>query len=301
MTDRPDQPAAIDQPPAEGKPRRRFASKLARWLARVATVTATVTGLFVLSSCVHLPATNPAYDVAEPEIEADLDRMREEPVELERPIIVLSGYRSPIVNARDLAESIRELTGASEEMVISTSYPHDDTIEEPAQRVVDLVDEHFPTDDPRFTTEVDVVAISMGGLVARLAADDPVHRGKPDGRRLNIARLYTLATPHRGARMARHIRIDEASRDMRPGSDFITELNERADHERYTVVAYAALHDRMVGATNTAPPGQEPIWVPGRLTLSHFLLVYERRILADLARRIRNEEPLAEPSTPPRD
>ncbi|MEM1186385.1 MAG: hypothetical protein AAGI53_15460 [Planctomycetota bacterium] len=294
MTDTAPQPTPDATTP---KKRRSWKARLAQALA----ITATVTGLVALSSCVHLPAENPAYTVPDSDIEADLDRMRSDPIELERPILVLSGYRSPPVNAKDLAESILELTGAPEHMVVYTSYQFADTIEDPAQRVIELADEHFPTDDPVFTTEVDVVAISMGGLVARVAAEDPKHRGDPAGRRLNIKRLFTFATPHRGARLAAHVRIDEASSAMRPGSRFITGLNLRGDYERYTLVPYAALHDRLVGATNTAPPGREPIWVPGRMNFSHFLLVYEDRILADLARRLRNEETFAEPSAPPKD
>ncbi|MEM7754448.1 MAG: hypothetical protein AAF297_02315 [Planctomycetota bacterium] len=305
-TQTPTTPQPEAQPAPEPKPVRKPKptgwKRLRKHLVRTAAVFATITGLVVLGSCVHLPAENPAYAVDEPEIDADLERMRNDPVELPRPVIVLSGYRSPVVNARDLAGSIRDLTGAPEDRVIYTSYEHASTIEEPAQLVIDLVDKHFPTEDPDVTTEVDVVAISMGGLVARLAADEPEHRGVTDGgRRLNINTLYTFASPHRGARMAQYIRPDPAAADMRPGSRFIQSLNQRADHERYTLVPYATLHDRMVGATNTAPPGTDPIWVPGRVTLSHFLMVYEDRLLADLGRRLRGETPLGSPSTPPRD
>ena len=42
-----------------------------------------------------------------------------------------------------------------------------------------------------------MLGLSMGGLVARHAA-----LPREDGRRLNVARLFTIATPHRGARLA---------------------------------------------------------------------------------------------------
>jgi hypothetical protein len=62
----------------------------------------------------------------------------------------------------------------------------------------------------------------------------------------------------------------------------------------------------MVGATRTAPTGMEPLWVdpvrPFPRVLSHFASVYDERIIADLSRRLRAEEPLAlRGSTPPRD
>jgi len=274
------------------------------WLARfvrAGIVTASITGLLVLGSCIKLPAANPAYDVTAFDFDTDLERMRTNPVGLERPVLVLSGYRSPDTNARDLADSIVELTGADPDLVRFIAYPGASTIEEPARLVVELAEEAFPSDDPERTTEIDVVAISMGGLVARLAAEDPERRGEPEAKRLNIRALYTLATPHRGARMAKYIRPDPAAADMRPGSRFITGINARADYRRYNLVTYAALHDRMVGATRTAPPGLDPIWVPGRLTFTHFLLVYDDALVADLARRLRREEPFGGPSTPPRD
>jgi hypothetical protein len=165
---------------------------------------------------------------------------------------------------------------------------------------------------------VDVVAVSMGGLVARTAWAEPTEVGRNLGVRLNIKTLYTLGTPHRGAKIARWIHIDDAARQMIPGSDFLATMAQASpgiglDGEAagadsgggeggsYTIVPYATLRDSWVGAGNSAPEGQEPIWVPGRILLSHQLITLDRRILADLGRRLRGEAPLAGPSVPPRD
>ncbi len=288
-------------PNATPTPRRLRRKSWKRRAGRAALATLGVAALVLIASCVHVPAQNEAYPATNAEVDATIERLEAEPVGLPRPVIVLSGYRSPRTTASTLAERIVDLTGADPDQVRVLSYPFATTIEDPAQRLVTLVQEAFPSDDSKLTTEVDVVAISMGGLVARLAADEPEHRGRPDGKQLNIARLFTLGTPHDGARLAQLIRLDPASRNMEPGSAFIEALNDRADFEGYELTCYAVLHDRWVGATRSAPPGREPIWVPGRLVLSHHLISLEDRILADLALRLRGETPLASPSEPPRD
>lgn len=147
----------------------------------------------------------------------------------------------------------------------------------------------------------------MGGLVARLAALAPEAR-EPFGiptelPRLNIARLFTLATPHRGASLAGIVALDAAARDMKPGSPFLRDLDAaEPDPRLYEMVCYARLRDAWVGATNTAPPGTNPIWVPTPArNLAHLTVSRDRRILLDIARRLRGEPPLAlEPSPPPR-
>jgi hypothetical protein len=148
--------------------------------------------------------------------------------------------------------------------------------------------------------EVDVVGVSMGGLVARAAASDWVARRSAAGsRRVRIARLFTLATPHKGATLANRICPDGTARDMRPGCDFLSRLNaEPPEHE---LICYARLRDWWVGATNTAPPGREPMWVDAPALLSHQLVTHDPVIRTDVARRLRGEEPLGRPSHPPRD
>ncbi|MFT5424252.1 MAG: pimeloyl-ACP methyl ester carboxylesterase [Phycisphaerales bacterium] len=283
-------------------------SKLARtrkFLARAVIAGMSAVAVAVIGSLIMMPADNPAFDSSSREIKRDLARMEADPVGLARPVIVLSGYRGHSGAARDLAAKIRELTGASEEEVITLSYMFDGTIEEPARKLVALVEEHFPSRDGRWTAEVDIVAISMGGLVARLAAADPVLRDEPadgdarEARRLNIHAIYTLATPHRGASLADRVSVDAASEAMAPGSAFLEMLDEQLESASYTIVPYAVLRDRWVGAERTAPWGQDPIWVAGRMARSHHMVSKDARIQADLARRLRDEKPLASPSKPP--
>lgn len=261
------------------------------------------------ASCVHLDRANPAFLATTAEINTAREHMLTTPVGVQRPVVVLSGFRSPPGSSAALAGQIRKLTGADQGQVRYLSYMWSDTVEGPARKVAAFVEGHWPSDDPAWTTEVDVVAISMGGLVARTAAAEPELRDEPGGKRLNIHTLYTLASPHRGAILADRIAVDTASRSMVAGSDFLQDLDDAwtsthpggADSQAaYEIVPYAVLRDRWVGATRSAPIGQEPIWVPGRLIFSHHLVGFNRRIQTDLARRLRGEEPLAQPSEPPR-
>jgi len=278
------------------------------WLKRVGVVLGGGLVTLIILPMFHLPRENPAYPATSEEVQADLERMRKDPVGLERPVLVLSGYRSPSGAAKLLAGRIRSLTGCDADMVAVMSYPLASDIDPLGARVVEFVESTWPTEDgaggatDRLTREVDVVAISMGGIVARVAALPPERRGSPaDGRRLNIGTLYTLASPHEGARLSQYIRVDQASRKMRPGSEFMERLNAALEDADYQIVPYAILHDRLVGATRAAPPGQEPIWVPGRIILGHHLVSLEDRIAADLARRLRGEEPLGRPGKAPID
>ena len=97
-------------------------------------------------------------------------------------------------------------------------YPLDTDFDEIADYVVREVEKKWPSGDEAQTVPVDVVGVSMGGLVARWAALAPGRADTGDGRtagggctkRLNIVRLFTFSSPHRGAVMAETVHIDPA-------------------------------------------------------------------------------------------
>ncbi|RNC80434.1 MAG: hypothetical protein ED559_01075 [Phycisphaera sp.] len=254
-----------------------------------------------VGGCVQLERLNPDFPATHEEILSDRQRMRDNPVGLERPVLVLSGYRSPSLVASRLKRTIRRHTGADSGEIATLAYVWSGSVEEPARRAVARVEDRFPSDDSKWTSEVDVVAVSMGGLVARLAASDPELRGEPGGKRLRIGTLYTLATPHRGAKLAEDIHLDSATRAMIPGSDFLRVMDESFASRGYEVVPYAVLNDSWVGATKAAPVGQDPIWTAGRVFLSHHMVSLDSRIQTDLLRRLRGEKPIGQPGTPPSD
>ncbi|MEO1236636.1 MAG: hypothetical protein AAFX76_07590, partial [Planctomycetota bacterium] len=166
-------------------------------------------------------------------------------------------------------------------------------------RLIAAVDERWPAADPAWTTEVDVVAFSMGGLVARYAAAEPWSDGTTP-RRLRVRRLFTISTPHRGARLARLPALDARVVDMRPGSDFLGRLDAALADADYALTPYTRLGDWVVGPENTAPPGRNPHWVPTPvLHRQHQEAYRDPRIRADILRRLRDESPLTtEPPAP---
>jgi hypothetical protein len=74
---------------------------------------------------------------------------------------------------------------------------------------------------------------------------------------------------------------------------------EGAPRHGYRLFAYVRLGDGVVGEEHAAPPGVNAWWVPNGLSFSHLLAGYDDRILADILRRLRDEEPYSiEPAAP---
>ncbi|MFN0132015.1 MAG: esterase/lipase family protein [Phycisphaerales bacterium] len=201
----------------------------------------------------------------------------------ERPVLVVGGWRAPRISAWRLARHLASLTGAPADRFGACGIALCWSIESATARVLREARASWG-DAP-----LDVVAISMGGLVARSAAIEG----------LAIRRLFTLGTPHRGARLAPWFPIDASTRAMRPGSAFLARLDAALPTAGYELVCYARLRDSWVGATRTAPPGRGVIWKPGPLLLSHHTIALDRLIVADIARRLRGDTALATEATAP--
>lgn len=223
---------------------------------------------------------NPSFDLSLREAADELDVMAENPVKLRRPVVVLAGWQDPNVGAPRVARMLREATG--DERIISVAFFFDLTFERCRRKVLDAVREAFGD------VEVDVVGVSMGGIVARYAALD--EHDTP----LRIARLFTISTPHRGARIAAVPFPDPRAGDMKRGSTLMEKLD--AADRGYTIVPYVRLHDFMVGAHNASPPGDEVWWVNRPLLEPAHLFSYrDKRIIADIARQLRGEARYADP------
>ncbi|MCX2971514.1 MULTISPECIES: esterase/lipase family protein [Streptomyces] len=92
---------------------------------------------------------------------------------------------------------------------------------------------------------VDVVAHSLGGLIARyfvqrLGGDAHVHT------------LVTLGTPHAGTRAAPALSVHPVVRQMRPGSAVLTELAEPAPGCRTRFVSFWSECDQVVDPVHSA-------------------------------------------------
>ena len=230
--------------------------------------------------------------------------MRREPVGVARPVLVLAGWRAWPTMPRKLARSLALLTGAEASMFVPVAYPLAGSIDAAARVVMEMATSALGGGSPggaatqagALLPECDVVAVSMGGLVARYLAS-----GLWSGPRLRVKRLMTLSTPHRGARLARVFKIDEAARAMEPGSAFLTRLDRELASREYELRCYTRLRDWWVGAPNCAPPGMEPMWLPTpALTLGHLFVSLDARLIVEVARVLRGEAPMGRPgATPP--
>lgn len=220
--------------------------------------------------------------------------MLREPCGPRRPLVVLGGWRTVHATAAALGRTLGHLTIGDAGWAEAVSFLTVGRLEHAAAKAVAAVEARWPSDERDATSEVDVVGVSMGGIVARVAAAG-LHAGAPGavGKRLRIARLFTLATPHRGARAAGLFPLDTSERQMMPGSEMLRRLDSLLPTLPYELRAYARLRDGMVGATRAAPTGRGCFWVDGPLLLSHLTITRERRFIVDIARALRGESSLA--------
>lgn len=244
---------------------------------------------------------NPLFDVSRALVAADMARMRLAPVPLQRPLVILGGWRAVHATAHRLTERLASLTQGDAAPRLAVSFLLTGCVVEAARAAVEAVRRRWPPDDPARTIEVDVIGVSMGGIVARVAAAG-LHDAWEHGRRLRIARLWTLATPHRGAKMASVAAIDRIGAQLRAGSSLLRAVDDALPAAGYDIRAYARLRDGMVGARNAALPGRGCRWIDGPALLSHLTITREDAFVADIARALRGEPPLATgESDPPRD
>jgi pimeloyl-ACP methyl ester carboxylesterase len=153
--------------------------------------------------------------------------------------------------------------------------------------------------EAEWTAEVDVVGASLGGLVARYAAAPP-QSSEGNRKRLRIARLFTISSPHDGANLAESVALTQFHRDLRPNSAFLRRLAESDPHPTYELYPYVHLGDEIVGEQHAAPAGTNPLWLSNPpLAPAHLSAMLDERILADISRRLRGEEPLSHPPSPP--
>jgi pimeloyl-ACP methyl ester carboxylesterase len=202
-------------------------------------------------------------------------------------VLVLSGIHDPGIVVASLAHRLRRVT-TDDARIETVSFFGADTFDACRQRVLDKA--AWLTADAGATadgTEIDVVAVSMGGLVARYAA-----MSRPDDdRKLHIKRLFTIGSPHRGAHMADWPTFDRRVIDMRAGSPFLASLDEALEEADYELICYVRLGDVIVGEENAAPLGRTAWWISPGMSFAHLSAYDDPRLVADIARRLRGETP----------
>ncbi|MHC5055704.1 MAG: lipase family alpha/beta hydrolase [Planctomycetota bacterium] len=209
-----------------------------------------------------------------------LEELARSPRALERRLVLVSGWRSPPGGFGALAHWLDRCTTNATEMVSIAECPPDIPIPELARAL--FGGRGGP--DP-----IDVVAYSMGGLVARVAA----RQGS-----VRIRTLFALATPNRGLPLARLMPWDVQMRDMHPGSEFIAGLDDTAPAPRDTI-CYSMRRDIIVPAGRAHIEGATHVVVSraARRPLSaHRQILVDERVIYDIIRRLLSHD--ASPTGP---
>lgn len=247
----------------------------------------------------HLPS--PPCTLAEARDE--LRRMASDPKPLARPVLVLGAYHAWAPVSWSLVRKLRKATGAKEHEIRCVPFLFETSLHAAAIKAVRHAAAFWPPTPDGISPPLDLVGISMGGLIARIiSGPERMSIGlPPDLARINAARIFTFGSPLAGARIAAHVRPDRAARDMRPDSHLIQRLGPASDAT--PLICYAQLRDNVVGARRAAPIGMHPIWTGGSRLFSHFTTPHNPWFLVDIARRLRGEPPLFNAATtcPPRD
>lgn len=236
---------------------------------------------------------NPAFPVTTEQAQADIKLMDANPVSLPRPLVIIGGLDDPGVFPASLSCSFDHLTAHDRFVVVALADCH--SIDACRAKIIHCVEELYPSGDPRQTTPVDVVAYSLGGVAAEYAAL-PLLEG---GQNLHIVRLFTISSPLQGASFARYTpAITPLVRQLRPGSGLMKMLADNPP--TYPVYSYVRLYDYVIGDQHAANAGETPWWAPKPfLELPHTDAPTDARIIADIARRLRDQQPLTlEPPAP---
>jgi hypothetical protein len=245
---------------------------------------------FVLSACAAQPE-NPSFPITTKDADAAIDRMRADPKPLARPLVIVGGLWDPNFSPPLFKYHFKQLAG-DDRRIVTVAIGFCGSFGECRRKIIDAVEEAFPSPDPSWTVEVDVLGASLGGLAARYAAAPPDESASP--KRLKIKRLFSISSPHSGAVLAKLIALTDFHRAMRPDSPFLKRLAEQDASATYEVYPYVWLGDEIVGARYAAPPGTNPLWLPALpLRPPHGGAMMDPRILADIGRRLRGEEGFA--------
>ena len=174
------------------------------------------TAMLGLGGCLSLPGPSAAYPASKEEVKSEWSRMKASPVGLERPLLVMDGW--VVTGGGDtIARELTELTGAGPDDVLLEKYRLGGTPETLVARTIRHVEAKWPSGDPKWTTEVDAVGFSNGGLLHRLGALPPQRQDAEPRKRLRIRRLFTVSSPHRGVRFGiGRVGIDASARAVQP-------------------------------------------------------------------------------------
>lgn len=242
------------------------------------------------AACTSDYPLNPSFPLTVDRARSELSRMHAHPKTPVRPIVFIGGLYDVGFAVDYFTGHLQDAT-SPDAKILGVCLWNPWTNDGSRDYVIDAVEKAYPSSDPQFTTEVDVVGFSYGGIIGRYAAM-PNDSGR---KRLKIASLFTISAPHQGAVTADQLSLNFRVDSMRPGSALLTGLTP-PDQLDYPIIPYARLGDEFVEPQDAAPPGVIPWWV-NRLTgsVAHSEAHQDPRFMADIAARVRGERSFTRP------
>ncbi len=206
---------------------------------------------------------------------------------LDPPPVAVDTSLSPAVlvhgldgTGADMARVGRALRAKGREVLAIDLVPSDGRppLEELSAQLNSFIDSNVPPE----RRPLDLIAHSMGGLVCR-------HYVQARGGAEHTRSLITLATPHRGTWLAR-MRRGEGVRQMRPGSDFLSELNSPEGHAELANISFTSLWTPtdliILPPSSSVMPNANNAWL---WSVGHFSPVLGPRFIRRILRAL--EEP----------
>jgi hypothetical protein len=236
--------------------------------------------------------TNPSFDVGIEEAWAALEEMAAHPKKPQRPVLITGGWQGKDLDGIRTYKLAAKALG--EENLIVVTYGGITTMSDARTRTIQRVLEAAgPADAHGYTPKVDVIGISMGGTVARDAACPPRGQGIDDPHRLKIDTFYGISVPHRGVRLGVFGFYDSMAREMFRNSETNRRIEAYFKPGDYRIEDYGRLGDPWVGVENATVPGHYIRWLPNTTFGDAHLGFLDPRIVADIVKRIRGEEPFS--------
>jgi pimeloyl-ACP methyl ester carboxylesterase len=164
-----------------------------------------------------------------------LRRWGREPVPLPRPVVLLTGWGMPRHMLDAYRFALERLTVGWEGHIHRRAIHLLSTIPHLGSDLAEAIEDDEPN-----ASSVDVIAQSMGGIVAREAAR--AFRST----RLRIHRLYTLASPHAGGRPIVRCVCDPKAWALSQTSSYLCELNADASSHDFPIMTLRLRRDFFV-------------------------------------------------------
>src|SRR5688500_8939954 len=117
-----------------------------------------------LSACADNPRPiNPSFPISRKDASRAFDEMKRDRKPLDRPLVIIGGYLDVFNYNRNRTNSrLRE--AIDDDRIVLVSVGDGKTMKDLRRKLIEAVERRFPSEGDT-TTEVDVVAHSMGGLI----------------------------------------------------------------------------------------------------------------------------------------